>query len=333
MGIKMLFKRIWNRAGRKAPWILLGLVVGVSSFYQTVQSSLQENGVAASQDQVRIDLRGPSTPVADAPPPGGDGKFLRVAVAPILSPEKSVVLYRPFVKYLASRIGLQPRMSEQQTYAQTNDMVHYGKCDLAVVCDYPFVHGEREFGMEALVIPQIRGAITYRSLILVPASSQARSLLDLKGKRFAVVDMLSNSGWLFPAVWLKRRGKDPVSFFSHMVFSGSHDQSLKAVLEGYVDGAAVNSLVYDQMVEEDPSVASKIRVVLVSPPYGMPPYVVSKTTDILLKKKLLKALLGMHLDPEGKKVLEKLGIQRFRVPDPKSFDSVRANARFWEGTL
>jgi len=41
--------------------------------------------------------------------------------------------------------------------------------------------GEREFGMQALVVPQIKGETTYQSFIIVPQSSSAKSLLDLRG--------------------------------------------------------------------------------------------------------------------------------------------------------
>jgi hypothetical protein len=60
-----------------------------------------------------------------------------------------------------------------------------------------------DFGMEALVVPVIGGATTYHSLILVPRSSGAASILDLRGRRLASADNMSNSGWLCPAVWLQ----------------------------------------------------------------------------------------------------------------------------------
>ena len=315
----------------KTFWILLGTIIGLVALYQSLRYSFQHDGVDDPSIQGWIDLGETGGFTAEARPVLSPEKAFRLAVAPIVSPEKSLSLYRPFVRYLAGRLGRVPQMSLQQAYGQTNDMVHYGKCDLAVVCDYPFVRGEREFGMQALVVPQIRGSVAYHSVVVVPASSPARSLLDLKGKRFAVVDMLSNSGWLFPAVWLKQKGKDPTTFFSHMVFSGSHDQSLQAVLDGYVDGAAVSSLIYDRMAKQDPSFTSKVRVILTSPPYGAPPFAVPKNLDPQLKKRLLKTMLDMNQDPEGKKILEDMGIQRFVAPDRASYDNVRANVRFWEG--
>ena len=59
-------------------------------------------------------------------------------------------------------------------------------------------------------------------------------------------------------------------FFLEHVQTGSHDRSVLAVARGYVDGAAVHSLVLDPMPEET---RRAVRVVQKSPPYGVAPVV------------------------------------------------------------
>ena len=99
------------------------------------------------------------------------------------------------------------------TYSETNDLVRYQQCDIAIVCTYPFIRGEKEFGMQALVVPQINGETTYQSIILVPEASRARTILDLRGKRFASADIMSTTGWLFPAMLLMDAGENPRQVF------------------------------------------------------------------------------------------------------------------------
>ena len=41
-------------------------------------------------------------------------------------------------------------------------------------------------------------------------------------------------------------------------------------------------------------------------------------------------LLGMHADPEGRKILTSLRINRFVVPDDGLFESVREASKAWE---
>jgi len=258
-------------------------------------------------------------------------KPLRIAVAPIISPERSLEMYQNFAEYLADKLERKPVSSYQPTYLETNDMVHYRRCDVAIVCTYPFIRGEKEFGMEALVVPQVKGATVYRSLILVPRSSKAATLLDLRGKRFASADVVSTTGWLFPATLLMKYGQDPNHFFGEHIITHGHDRSLQAVVDGFVDGAAVHGLVYDQMIAENPSISDKVRVLAQSPPFGIPPVVVNPGLDPMLKKEVRSVLLNMDNDERGRQILKTLQIEKFVVPPKGHFDSIRNEVARLEG--
>lgn len=248
---------------------------------------------------------------------------LRIAIAPIISPEKSIEMYQDFVKYLSEKLDRIPYPIYRPSYSETNEMVRYNLCDVAIVCTYPFIRGEKEFGMQALVIPEVRGETKYSSMILVPRSSGASTLLDLRGKRFASADIVSTTGWLFPALWLMQRGEDPNQFFGEHIISGSHDRSLHAVVNEYVDGAAVHSLVYYLMIEESPSITDKVRILHKSPPFGIPPIVANPTLDPELKNQIVSVLLEMHENDRGREILEKLQIDRFLVPKKDHYDALR----------
>jgi phosphonate transport system substrate-binding protein len=250
-----------------------------------------------------------------------------VAIAPVISPEKSLVMYEGLVEYLSEALGKMPRMQQRQTYAEVNNLIRYRQSDVAFVCTYAFVRGEREFGMTLLAIPQIEERLTYHSLILVPASAEEESLLDLRHQGFASGDLMSNSGWLYPATWLKDQGLDPIRFFGQHVITGSHDRSVQAVVDNFADGAAVDSIVYEQMTAEDPSIADATRIILKSPPFGMPPLVVHPSIDPELKKSLERVLFSMHRNEDGRKILEVLRIDRFVTPDEALYDTVRIAAQ------
>ena len=318
---------------RRLLYVLLLLGAGVVIFvlYNFAELIRHNRMDSRFTPQRQINLDEPAQPSDGGQPlEAVRGPSLRVAIAPVISPEKSFQVYREFVDYIAEKLDRTPVFLQRETYAKVNDLVRSDRCDVAFVCTYAFVRGEREFGMEALAVPEIGGVVTYHSLILVPRSSQATALPDLRGRSFASADIMSNSGWLYPAIWLKDHGEDANTFFKEHVITGSHDRSVMAVVSGYVDGAAVDSLVYDQMVDEDPSIAQKTRTILKSPPFGMPPIVVPQEIDPVLKQQLLTVLLDMHADPEGKKILTSLRINRFVVPDDGLFDSVREASKAWE---
>ncbi len=280
----------------------------------------------------QVDLTEPSAP-ADTPamPASPDSDLLVMAVAPVISPERSVPLYDGLVRYLAARVGRKPVLLQGSSYAETNDLVRQGRCDVAFVCTYAFVVGERSFGMQLLAAPIIQGSDTYQSLLVAPVDSGARSLLDFRGKRFASADPLSWSGSVYTATSLIAAGEDPHRFFGEQLVVGSHDRAIRVVALGLADGASVDSLVYEEMVRRDPELERRLEVVQSSPRFGMPPLVVPARIDPRLREQLLEALLGMSRSPEGTAVLQQLGIDRFVVPPARQYDDVRSGASVWEG--
>jgi phosphonate transport system substrate-binding protein len=164
----------------------------------------------------------------------------------------------------------------------------------------------------------------------VGSGNQANSLLDLRDQRFASADIISTSGWLYPALWLKERGIVAKQFFAEHLVVGSHDRSIRAVASGYANAAAVHSLVYNHLVREDPEISRKTRIIQKSPAYGMPPLVVSPNIDPELREDLLSVLLGMHQDESGHSVLKDLNIEKFIIPEDTLYDDIRRSVRIWE---
>jgi phosphonate transport system substrate-binding protein len=194
---------------------------------------------------------------------------------------------------------------------------------VAFVCTLAYVKGNESFGMELLVVPQMHGEIVYYSYLIIPEESSATRLEDLRDASFAFTDPMSNSGHLAPTYQLSLLGEAPASFFGRYVFTYSHDNSITAVADKLLDGAAVDSLVYDQMVANNPELASKTQVIARWGPYGIPPVVISSTLDPQLKKQLLDFFLDLHNSDEGGRILHHLAIDKFVVAPDDIYDSVR----------
>lgn len=301
------------------------LLAGASvALYKVINEIVSSHRVSRFQIHNKINLEGEFSE-NDLPADKTDNRGeIRIAIAPIISPEKSMETYDPIVDYIGTKLGMRPIAIYRPTYSETNDLVRYRQCDVAIVCTYPFIRGEKEFGMQALVIPRIHGEETYRSLIVVPKTSSAKTIFDLRGKRFASADIMSTTGWLFPAMLLMDAGDVPDKFFGHHILTRSHDRSMQAVLDGFVDGAAVHGIVYDQMVEKNPSILQKVKILAKSGPFGIPPIVIHPDLDPELRQAIQSALLDMHEDAQGKSILKELQIERFVIPDKHHFDSLRS---------
>jgi phosphonate transport system substrate-binding protein len=148
-------------------------------------------------------------------------------------------------------------------------------------------------------------------------------LQDLRGKRFAFTDPLSNTGRLVPTYMLAKMNETPESFFKATIFTQSHDKSIKAVAQGIVDGAAVDSLIWEYLNATNPEFTSRTRILQKSPAYAIPPVVVPRNLDPDLKASLKQAFLNAHIDPQGKQILRKMKIDKFTEIDDRAYDSVR----------
>ena len=147
--------------------------------------------------------------------------------------------------------------------------------------------------------------------------------IDIHGHTFAFTDPDSNTGRLVPTYWLAEIRERPENFFSRIIYTYSHDNSILAVARGLVDGAAVDGLIWEYYQAKSPAFTSKTRVIKKSEPFGIPPLVASRQLDGEAKARIQRLLFTMHQDPEGKKILAELMIDRFIPPREEWYDTLR----------
>jgi len=263
----------------------------------------------------------------DAPTPSAalvSADTFRLAVAPVYSPRQNLALYQDLATYLGQKLNRPAQLVQGKTYDEINNLVREGTVALAIVCTNAYLEGQEVFGMQALVVPQVKGETVYYADLIVPADSPAKSLADLRGKTFAFSDPLSNTGRLVAVDQLLQMGTTSDSFFSRTIFTYSHDNSIKAVAENLVDGATIDDQVYDFLAASGSPLPARTRIIARYGPFGSSPLVVNPNLDAKLKSQLRDMLLTMDTDDAGRAILAKLGIDRFVVPDDRAYDSVRA---------
>jgi len=248
---------------------------------------------------------------------------LRVGVASMVTPVSAVRYYQQIVDYLSQKLRMEAEMVHRVTYDEIDRMLEKKTVDVAFICSAPYIADRDAFGVELLAAPVINGKTTYHSDIIVHKDSAIGSVGDLQGKSFAFVDPKSNSGRLYPLYLLARQGKSPEEFFGRYCFSYSHNKSVEMVAKKKVAAAAVDSVVYAYMLAENSPYARQTRIIHRSPEFGIPPVVVPAGLSPDLKERLRKLLVNMHQDPEGKKILSGMRIERFKVVPNSNYDLIR----------
>lgn len=251
---------------------------------------------------------------------------LVVCISGMVTPEEGQQYYEGLSKYVAAKVGKRLRLIHKAEYAELNELLKSGEVDMAFSCSGPYVSGHDDFDLELLAAPVVDGKMTYQAYIIVPTDSTAAGLEDLQGKIFAFTDPNSNTGTLVPTYMLSVMGTTPEKYFNRVIYTYSHDNSIEAVASKEVDGASVDSLIWQYANETNPTYTSQTKIVMTSESYAIPPVVVRPDLPHDLKAALRDALLGAQEDAEGRELLAHMRIERFEVIDDSAYDSVRQMA-------
>lgn len=253
---------------------------------------------------------------------------LRIGMGAMLTPREGYVFYQQLARYIAGQLGMPVQLVDRGNYDEMNNLLKTGGVDAAFVCAGPYVEGRQQFGLQLLAMPLVNGKPLYYSYIIVPAGSSARRLEDLRGTSFAFTDPKSNSGRLVPTYLLSKIGETPEHFFSKTHFTYGHDKSIRAVAEGLVNGAAVDSLIWEYTKLKNPQLTARTRILLRSDPYGIPPVVVRAGLNPQLKRRLQYVLLHAADHEEGRQILKGIMIDRFVEGDDRNYATIRAMNRW-----
>ena len=261
--------------------------------------------------------------VAEAKPnPGADRT--RFALAAMITPQEANRDYRRLVDLLGQKAGQKATLIHGRSYGQVNKQLASGKMEFAFVCTGGFTHPSQDgSGVEVLAAPVVYGVMTYRSYVLVKETSRYRDFAQLAGARFAFTDPLSLTGYLYPHSRVLSLGKDKDSFFRAYTFVGSHDRAITSVRSGAADAAAVDALIFDFIKDRQPELVRDLRVLETSQPFGMPPVVAAPHVSRADRAKWKRALLSLHTSAEGKKLMGRLGMERFGEAESGLYDSAK----------
>jgi phosphonate transport system substrate-binding protein len=143
----------------------------------------------------------------------------------------------------------------------------------------------------------------------------------------AFVDPASSSGYIYPMVLLIQRGlvknRDPKTFFREVVFAGSHDAAMRALVNGHVDAIASFDLAREQYLK-DPGERARVAFVAESEPIPEAGIAARDGLDADTFARVRAALLAIR-GPEHADLLKRLyEIDGFEAAQDREYDPVRA---------
>ena len=209
----------------------------------------------------------------------------------------------------------------RSSHGEVVQLLQQNLVDVALLCPSSYLEIREAGDYEILAVPQIKEETFYQSYIIAARGSGIKGLEDLKGETFVFTDPLSLSGGLYPFHMLEEKGEDSDVFFADYFYSYNPDNSVLAVAEEWIGGAAINNLVFEYLVDENPEFGERLKIVESSSPGGYVPLVVNTELSEECRDRLQETLLQMHKTPEGQEALSELRIERFYPPEEFEYDA------------
>ncbi|PWD82096.1 phosphate/phosphite/phosphonate ABC transporter substrate-binding protein [Ignatzschineria ureiclastica] len=151
--------------------------------------------------------------------------------------------------------------------------------------------------------------IAYSGLIVIARSdSPYQKITDLKGKRVAHTDAVSNSGHLGALALFPQEGIIPGVDYE-VIFSGKHDLSIVGVKSGDYDAAVISAEVYERMIGQQRIKEGEFRIIYQSEPFPAAAITYSHKLAPEFREKLQQCIFDYRFS--GSMQHELLGADRF----------------------
>jgi phosphonate transport system substrate-binding protein len=254
----------------------------------------------------------------------GASSFDRLRFGTYLAPNVLPV-YETVTEEVGRRLGIQTELVIETSYESCEQDLN----EVCFVCSLPYVQFERR-GLhlaEPVAAPVLHGARyqgrpIYFSDVIVRRESPFRSFLDLRGRSWAYNEPLSHSGYGITRYHLVELGETN-GFFGAVVEAGYHQEAIRMVAEGEIDGSAIDSQVLAVELRDDPGLADRIRIVESLGPSTIQPVAVSRRVPGDLRDAIRDVLVTMAGDPDVRRRLAQGLVERFVPVDEASYDDIR----------
>ncbi len=257
------------------------------------------------------------------------GQPFKVAVIPAQTQGQMKEAMEKLKGILEAKLGRTVTINEYPDYNGVVEAMNFGQIDMAFFGPLTYVIAHHKSGAEAIVTQLVKGKPHYYSYILTHKDSPWNTIDDMlkdsSKVNFAFGDPNSTSGSLVPTLELKKRNvftSAEKHSFKNVRYTGSHDVTALAIQNKQVDAGAIDSAIYEGLVEQKKVDGSQMKVIWQSDKLFQYPWAVKKGTDADTIKKLQEAFVGI----KDEVILKGFAISGFEKASNADYEAIRAAA-------
>jgi phosphonate transport system substrate-binding protein len=253
---------------------------------------------------------------------------LRVTTIPEEAATEQIRKFGPLTKYLERTVGMKVDFVPVNDYPAAVEALVNKQVELVWFGGFTYVQAQIRSGGKIIPIAQREEDTSFRSVFITQTNSGIKRLADLKGKQVSFGSQSSTSGHLMPRSFLLEAGIDPDKDFKRVAYSGAHDATIAAVVNGRVDAAALDITVWRKFVSENKVDTTKVDVFFTSPPFYNYNWSVHADMPAPLREKITAALLNLNMNnPEGKEILTLNRATKYIPTKPENYKGLENAGR------
>ena len=256
---------------------------------------------------------------------------LTFAIIPTEESVAELQLYKPVTDRMAKLTGKKIDFFMPTSYASVVEGMLSKFVDVAVLGPYTYViANSKDPTIEVFATYAKRPGHMqeegpgYRGVLISKKGSKYTSIDSLKGSLLGLTDPGSTSGNLMPRVaFTKVIGMDLEEFFGKVVYTGSHELSSVAVVQGKVDAAFVASHRFDNVVNKGEASLAGVNILWKSDPIPQDPFVYRNTLCSDIKAKIRETFIDLKGQPGAKKFLDNVKSNTFVEMSSDDYNIIR----------
>jgi ABC-type phosphate/phosphonate transport system substrate-binding protein len=248
-----------------------------------------------------------------------------------ITPDSTEAWQRIF-SWVSERAGVEVRLTDHPPPAPLRDLWSRDDLGCVLMCGWPFARRKTKPHLLAAPVPSPKrygDCPIYFSDFVVHKESRFESLPDTFGGVIGWTLDDSNSGFNLPRYHLLRyRTERSGNLYARSVGNLINPLgALRAVVEGLVDVAPVDSFCHDLFRAAAHPYTLQTRTVAVTDPSPIPALVASANVPLATADRIRGALLSAHLEPTLEPYMQKALIRHFQPIQLDAYDYTAAIAK------
>ena len=250
---------------------------------------------------------------------------LAFGIFPRWNAQTTVRDFTPLATLLGQELGRPVRIETDKDFDSFMNRVYARKFDLVHLNQLQYVQAHQRAGYQAIAKMCDNTSCTIKAFIVTRRDTAISTVADLRGRIIAFADPSAMVSHVLAKSLLREQGLKPAQYST--IFARNPPNALLAVYNAEADAAGVGESVLQREEIKQLIDLNQLRILAQSRPIPHLPIAVSSDLDRTIAQRVRQILTGLAKRPEGRRILDQIGIDRFEAADDREYAVVRKLSR------